>query len=319
MVHNVRFSLRGGKTTIVKGTLSLNGSLGELIDDSLLLRRLAASIRTSNGSDVRILMSPETEQVTFSTRNVTSGRNIYDPVGASTFVIAVVLVYGISIVFMISSHVFMKKKTSVESEKRIDSYLSSARRLRDESRRESFAKLKRSLMPVIAKSPSGRVLIEKRLKYTPYLLHYLPATGLSCGSRETNCTTVSRTDVSGVGRETGSIHRAGIGPQRGVDAGNSTDPDWSLTDSAAFTSDSRLTGTSTRQDSDRRKREHFPEKQQPEEVKRERVADERKVDVYGEDTYVDDRRLPYLERTCDSSLSGDDSSIYYSAQSLPHV
>ena len=299
MTQNLRFSVRDDEMTVAKGTLSVNGSF---VDGNLLLGRLITHISTSNGSDLGILISPDAKRVNSLTNLTSDDDDLYDGSGAGIFVIAVVLVYGLSIVFMISSHLCMKTKMNSDADQRIDVYLNSAPRLRDESRRESFARLKRSLMPAIARSPSGRGLIEKRVKYTPYLLSYLPATGLSCGDFDTNSSDVFRPGGSAVGRDMGLMDRSKVRQQ--PDA-RSTDPDWSTTDISVFTSGGQTTGTSTRQDSN--SSEHLQE-----------VADINSNDKVSVSS-VGDTRASVSREVSDANLSGDDSSVYCSAQSLQHV
>jgi hypothetical protein len=94
-----------------------------------------------------------------------------DPRGASSYVIAVVLIYGLSIVFLIGSHVFIKKKEeSIHGEegKLVDKYLQNSSKYREITNRETYKKLKTSIVPIVARSPA-RDLISRRKSFLPFL------------------------------------------------------------------------------------------------------------------------------------------------------
>ncbi len=117
---------------------------------------------------------PGTSNGNGTTDNVTSVAAEEDPKGATTYVIAVILIYGMSIMFLIASHVFIKKRSVKESETQISRYLEQAPDLREKSSRDNFRKLKKSLIPLIARSPAARELISHKDKYASYLLQYQP-------------------------------------------------------------------------------------------------------------------------------------------------
>ena len=95
-----------------------------------------------------------------------------DPWGASSFVVAVVLVYGLSIVFLIASHVFVKNRETDghDQDRQINTFLQKAPQLKEKSFRESYRKLKTSMLPVIA-ATSAVDLISRRKSFAPYLIH----------------------------------------------------------------------------------------------------------------------------------------------------
>ncbi|KAK2159639.1 hypothetical protein LSH36_149g03000 [Paralvinella palmiformis] len=68
-----------------------------------------------------------------------------DPTGASYYVIAVVLVYGMSIVMLIASHIKRKHQKLIE-DRQIDKYLREFQVVREKSSRDSYKNLKRSIM-----------------------------------------------------------------------------------------------------------------------------------------------------------------------------
>ena len=171
---NIHVRDENGKS--IKGTLTLSGHLHDL------LSQRTKNNRPENTSDNNsILLTARTNMTSLSDLNSISDDTAdYDSSGASMFVIAVVLLYGFSIVLLIASHVFIKRKAHHhDSDKIIDQYLDQAAVLRRENSREAFARLKMSLMPMIARSPSGRDMIAKRVKYTPFLLQYIPMTAIS--------------------------------------------------------------------------------------------------------------------------------------------
>ena len=76
----------------------------------------------------------------------------YDETGASLYAIAVIFVYGFSIVLMIASHTYMKRKSNKrdgEDEKQVVKYLQQVPHLQELSKRDSFRKLKNSIIPLV--------------------------------------------------------------------------------------------------------------------------------------------------------------------------
>ena len=93
-----------------------------------------------------------------------------DPSGASTYIVIVLCVYGLSIVFLIASHTFIKKK-----EENFDKQMQSAKKyfqeapdLREKDARETYKKLKHSVIPVVAQS-GARDLVSRRKSFMPIL------------------------------------------------------------------------------------------------------------------------------------------------------
>jgi hypothetical protein len=94
-----------------------------------------------------------------------------DAEGASTYIVSVILVYAIAIVFLIASHVFVKKKEdTLEYQLSIvNKYWKQAHKIKEKGARESFKKLKFSIVPAVAKS-AARDLISRRKSYAPFLV-----------------------------------------------------------------------------------------------------------------------------------------------------
>ena len=111
-----------------------------------------------------------------------------DPTGAVSYVIAVVLIYGLSIVFLIGSHVFIKKKEEhIEVEmKKVDEFLDQTYALQDKSIRDAYKKLKKSIVPMVAQS-QARHLISRRKSFLPFLasagIHLADPAGILSGLR----------------------------------------------------------------------------------------------------------------------------------------
>lgn len=72
----------------------------------------------------------------------------YDQVGASYYVIAVVLVYGMSIVLLIASHI-KRRHAKIVEDKQIDKYLQDFQIVRDKHDRDTYRNLKRTIMKKI--------------------------------------------------------------------------------------------------------------------------------------------------------------------------
>ncbi len=76
-----------------------------------------------------------------------NGQN-YDNVGASYYVIAVVLVYGMSIVMLIASHI-KRRVDKVVEDKQIDKYLQDFQIVKERHARDSYRNLKRAIVKKI--------------------------------------------------------------------------------------------------------------------------------------------------------------------------
>ena len=74
-----------------------------------------------------------------------NGKNDYDQAGASYYVIAVVLVYGMSIVMLIASHIKRRQEKLVE-DKQINKYLQDFQIVKERHARDSYKNLKRTIM-----------------------------------------------------------------------------------------------------------------------------------------------------------------------------
>ena len=135
-VGGLRLTLLGSNNQTLEGTIH--------IDNLDFLQRLAAGQvpgvgDPAQGVDVTTA-APEDD---------------YDPEGASAYAVVVIFVYGFSIVLLIASHIFLKKKEDKkdgESEKEIDKYLEQASALQRTSEKESFRRLKRSIIPLVSVS-----------------------------------------------------------------------------------------------------------------------------------------------------------------------
>ncbi len=82
------------------------------------------------------------------TDNGNSTMSDYDQTGASYYVIAVVLVYGMSIVMLIASHIKSRHDKIVE-DKQIDKYLQDFQIVRERHDRDTYRSLKKSIMKKI--------------------------------------------------------------------------------------------------------------------------------------------------------------------------
>ena len=76
------------------------------------------------------------------------GEDTYDNVGASYYVIAVVLVYGMSIVMLIASHI-KRRVDKVVEDKQIDRYLQDFQIVKERHARDSYKNLKRAIIKKI--------------------------------------------------------------------------------------------------------------------------------------------------------------------------
>ncbi|ELT96813.1 hypothetical protein CAPTEDRAFT_205145 [Capitella teleta] len=97
-----------------------------------------------------------------------------DPVGASTYVIAVVLIYGLSIVFLIGSHVVLRGRENYRDvEKQIDKFLRQAPVVKEKNAKDNYKNLKHSIIPVVALS-SARDLVSRRKSFAAFLVGLHP-------------------------------------------------------------------------------------------------------------------------------------------------
>ncbi len=132
-VEGLRLTLQGGNNSTLEGTIRL--------DDPSILRHLLQGVRPPAGAPLTTTTTPSSDE--------------YDAQGASAYAIAVIFVYGFSIVLLIASHIFLKKKEDKkdgENEKEINRYLERAPDLQRFSEKESFRKLKRSIIPLVSVS-----------------------------------------------------------------------------------------------------------------------------------------------------------------------
>ncbi len=72
----------------------------------------------------------------------------YDQVGASYFVIAVILVYGMSIVLLIASHI-KRREDKIAEDKQINKYIEDFQIVKERHARESYKNLKKAIMTKI--------------------------------------------------------------------------------------------------------------------------------------------------------------------------
>ncbi len=78
-------------------------------------------------------------------RTSTPNPVLEDPTGASYYVIAVVLVYGMSIVMLIASHI-KRNHQKLEEDKQIHKYFQEFMVVKERSSREAYRKLKKSIV-----------------------------------------------------------------------------------------------------------------------------------------------------------------------------
>lgn len=125
----LRLTLTGDNNHTLEGTLHLQ--------DSSLLKHLVDGVEPQGNLEV----------------TTAPPQHDYDPKGASAYAIVVIFVYGFSIVLLIASHIFLKKKEDKkdgENEKEINKYLEQAPKLQRKSEKESFRKLKKSIIPLVS-------------------------------------------------------------------------------------------------------------------------------------------------------------------------
>lgn len=100
-----------------------------------------------------------------------------DPIGASTYVIAVVLIYGLSIVFLIGSHVVLRdRENHRDVEKQINKFLQQTPVIKEKYAKDNYKNLKHSIIPVVALS-SARDLVARRKSFAVFIngLHSTPS------------------------------------------------------------------------------------------------------------------------------------------------
>lgn len=71
-----------------------------------------------------------------------------------SYVIAVVLVYGLSIVMLIASHIKRRHDKSME-DRQIEKYIQAVPGLKEKSARDTYKNLKRSIAPIVAVALAG--------------------------------------------------------------------------------------------------------------------------------------------------------------------
>jgi len=109
----MRLTLTGQDNTSYVGTLYLHNSSGVNVDPVDNVDYSAAdAVRYNSGA--KVLPHPVFSRA--------SGRNAADPNGATYYVVAVVLVYGFSIVLLIASHIKRKNAKALE-DRQINKYL----------------------------------------------------------------------------------------------------------------------------------------------------------------------------------------------------
>ena len=143
--RGLRLTLTGDNNHTLEGTIHLQ--------DPNLLKHLVHGLEPSKDAHVTTV----------------APRDDYDPKGASAYAIVVIFVYGFSIVLLIASHIFLKKKEDKkdgENEKEINKYLEQAPTLQRNSEKESFRKLKKSIIPLVSVGmlAGGRVNIPESAK-----------------------------------------------------------------------------------------------------------------------------------------------------------
>ena len=74
----------------------------------------------------------------------------YDDRGATMYAVAVIVVYGFSIVMLIASHTYMKRKRKRDGDdmSSVNKYLEQVPKLKERSQRDSFRRLKMSIIPM---------------------------------------------------------------------------------------------------------------------------------------------------------------------------
>ncbi len=187
-VGGLRLTLLGSNNQTLEGTIH--------IDNLDFLQRLAAGqLDPAQDTDVTTAV-PDDD---------------YDPEGASAYAVVVIFVYGFSIVLLIASHIFLKKKEDKkdgESEKEIDKYLEQASALQRTSEKESFRRLKHSIIPLVSVSMmmGNTSMNSARLAGTPgdRKVRSAPASFKSQGLETTSSRPLQTKAKAGVGSLVGS-------------------------------------------------------------------------------------------------------------------
>ncbi|CAD5111882.1 DgyrCDS1145 [Dimorphilus gyrociliatus] len=106
--------------------------------------RITLTIKDKDNSSFKGLLF-----ITNSSENSTPLPTPYDQIGASSYVIAVVLVYGLSIVMLIASHIKRRHDKAME-DRQIEKYIQAVPNLKEKSARDTYRNLKRSIVPIVA-------------------------------------------------------------------------------------------------------------------------------------------------------------------------
>ena len=141
------------------------------------------------------------------TPNNSTKTELFDPLGASYYVIAVILVYGMSIVALIASHIKRKKAKLVE-DRQINKYLREFQTVQEESSRETYKNLKRRIKEQINwdKQTKSQTTLHHNLSQA--LLPML-AVGVSL-PRQQRTSSLSSASFKGSKSSLGAVHsRAG--------------------------------------------------------------------------------------------------------------
>ena len=133
------------------------------------------NLHSMNITYTGILMFEDTEieppeSVSSSSGNSTG--KVYDEKGAGIYVIAVVMVYGMSIVMLIASHI-KRRHTKVLEDKQIDKYLNEFQIIRDKQARENYRNLKRTIIERLHWDKSLRRMTFENIQTSAYPLMIL--------------------------------------------------------------------------------------------------------------------------------------------------
>ncbi|ELT96814.1 hypothetical protein CAPTEDRAFT_205146 [Capitella teleta] len=126
--HTLRISLHGNKDNI-----SYSGTL--------LIRNLSSFLPLADAD------------VGADDVDATSGPRVEDPSGASYYVVAVVMVYGFSIVMLIASHI-KRKHHKLAEDRQINKYLQEFLVVQEKSSRDSYRHLKKSIIQKLNREKS---------------------------------------------------------------------------------------------------------------------------------------------------------------------
>lgn len=114
-------------------------------------------------------------------KNSTSASDVYDQKGASIYVVAVVLVYGMSIVMLIASHI-KRRHTKVLEDKQIDKYLNEFQIIRDKQQRDNYKALKKCVIERLHWDRNMRRMTFENIQTSAYPLMIVgvPSSRLHC-------------------------------------------------------------------------------------------------------------------------------------------